>query len=358
MSYNVAVIGDQHFKIDNIDSVDMYIDEVVNAVKTMRPRFIVLLGDLLDTHERIHSIPLNRAYTFIGRLRDIAKLFILVGNHDMINHLVFLTPDHWLNGLKEWTDVTVVDNVVNEMVEGDKFIFTPYVFPGRFMEALNTSSVAWRDARCIFAHQEFHGCKMGATISIEGDKWPLEFPRVVSGHIHSTQTPQNNIYYPGSSLPVAFGETTRNMIARLEFNQDNDGYILHEIELKLPRKRIVYTSTDTLSYVVIDTETKDTIKLSVSGEYNDFKNFKKTQQYKELTEQGVKVVFKQTRGEIELAKNIVKDALNDTSKGQTTAVPDFKEILQSLIVKEENKHLREAYELVVNNAIVDVLIIV
>ena len=37
---------------------------------------------------------------------------------------------------------------------------------------------------------------MGAIVSVDGDQWGLDDPYVVSGHIHSKQPPQENIYYP------------------------------------------------------------------------------------------------------------------------------------------------------------------
>ena len=69
----------------------------------------------------------------------------------------------------------------------------------------------------IFSHQEFSGCKMGAIISIEGDKWSLDYPHIVSGHIHSRQIPQKNIYYPGAAMQHAFGESEKNIIAFLKY---------------------------------------------------------------------------------------------------------------------------------------------
>ena len=58
---------------------------------------------------------------------------------------------------------------------------------------------------------------MGAIISVEGDKWSLKFPNVISGHIHERQIPQKNIYYPGSAMQHAFGESKKNIIAHLNF---------------------------------------------------------------------------------------------------------------------------------------------
>jgi DNA repair exonuclease SbcCD nuclease subunit len=346
---NIIAIGDQHIKLDNIEETDIFMEEAVKSVRKINPHVIVLLGDMLDTHERIHSVPLNKAYVLIDKLREIANVYILVGNHDMINNQVYLTQDHWLNGLKEWSGVTVVDTVMCAEINGHKFVFCPYVYPGRFIEALNTlNAEEWKDAQCIFAHQEFYGCKMGAFVSVDGDKWPVEYPHVVSGHIHLNQKPQENIYYPGSSLAVAYGETTRNIFCSLTFKHGERGYDLEEIDLNLPKKRIVYTTMEEINNVSLDVSTKDKIKLSVSGEYIDFKTFKKSQKFKELSDQGVKVVFKQTRRNVLEQKKIL-------SHIDDSVVTDFDSLLKTLVEKEDNKYLTEAYELAINDK--DVLVI-
>ena len=59
MTSKAIVIGDQHFKINNIPEVDEYIIKLENIVKSKEPDFIVLLGDMLDQHEKIHSVPLR-----------------------------------------------------------------------------------------------------------------------------------------------------------------------------------------------------------------------------------------------------------------------------------------------------------
>ena len=107
-----------------------------------------------------------------------------------------------------------------ENINNEKFIFVPYVPPGRFEEALRTLKDDWISASCIFAHQEFAGCKMGAIVSIEGDKWDIKNPIVISGHIHSKQQPQKNIYYSGSAMQHAFGESAKNIIAFFSFTKD------------------------------------------------------------------------------------------------------------------------------------------
>lgn len=330
-------IGDPHFKVDNIPEVDIFLEKLEKLIQERKPDFICVAGDILHTHERLHTIPLNKAYEFIQMLRKYAKTYVLVGNHDYCNNSQFLSVSHWMNGMKEWEDVVIVDKV-ESFEENDKtFVFVPYVPPGRFIEALNSTETDWTTATCIFAHQEFYGCKMGAIVSVEGDKWSEDFPLVVSGHIHSKQRPQENVYYSGSAMQHAFGESEKNILAFIRYGDEFEGgYDLEEVDLCLPRKRMIYADVSKMEELTIK-PSQDKIKVVVSGVYEEFKAFKKTKKYKETIKKGIRVVFKPKRADI---KKEEIEAVNNA---------DFSQILHGLIQKEKNKHLEDAYEFIVNN---------
>ena len=332
----VLFIGDPHFQINNIQEVEIFIEKITDLAREQQPDLICIGGDLLHTHERLHTIPLNKAYELVHKMREIAKTYVLVGNHDMINNRQYLTDSHWMNGMKDWNNTVIVDTVITETINDKMFVFVPYVAPGRFEEALETlEEDDWKMADCIFAHQEFFGCKMGAIVSVEGDKWPEKYPDVVSGHIHSNQTPQCNVYYPGSAMQHAFGESSKNIIPLLTFEDGEMDYELEEINLKLPRKKILYMDVDAVDdYDIPDTE--DKIKITVSGVYDEFKAFKKTKKYKKLIASGVKVVFK--------AKKIETKKDDEVSESVS-----FTTILSDIVTGEQNSYLSETYELVVNN---------
>jgi DNA repair exonuclease SbcCD nuclease subunit len=337
MSMNVLFIGDVHFQTSNIPEVDLFLQKITELAIEKQPDLIVIAGDLLHTHERLHTTPLNKAYEFVDKMRKIALTYVLVGNHDLISNQEFLTSNHWMCGMVEWTNTVIVDTVDYLWLGDYKFVFVPYVAPGRFVEALDTCVDDWTTASCIFAHQEFAGCKMGAIVSIDGDKWPLTNPPVVSGHIHSRQIVQENVYYPGAAMQHAFGESEKNVIPILRFHES--GYDLEEINLDLPRKKIVYMSVDDVdTYVPPDTD--DKIKVTVSGEYEDFKALKKTARYKKLVEDGVKVVFKTTRAEKKLKGGELEAQLGEHE--------DFQDILSELVTKKSDPFLYQSYQLVVH----------
>jgi DNA repair exonuclease SbcCD nuclease subunit len=341
----ILCIGDPHIQVTNMQEADLFIERLINLATEKQPDLIIILGDVLHTHERLHTTALNKAYEMIHNMRLIAKTYVLVGNHDMCNNQQFLTENHWLSGMKEWDNTVIVDLVMTETIDGEKFVFTPYVPPGRFEEALNTLNGDWKDASCIFAHQEFAGCKMGAIISVEGDKWPVDYPHIVSGHIHSRQIPQENIYYTGSAMQHAFGESEKNIIAYLTF-KDRE-YKREEVDLHLPRKKIIYMDVEDVDEYKVP-ETEDKLKVTLSGNYDQFKALKKTKKYKNLLEKGVKVVFK--------PKKLKKKKTKVGEDGKEVEVvdevqssgTDFKTILNSIVNDQRDPYLVQAFELIVN----------
>ena len=80
-------------------------------------------------------------------MRNIAQTFVIVGNHDLIHNRVFLEPEHWLNALKEWENVVIVDNVkkinINENLlkfwnSVNKNIYGMTKVKEKMLECLNT----------------------------------------------------------------------------------------------------------------------------------------------------------------------------------------------------------------------------
>jgi DNA repair exonuclease SbcCD nuclease subunit len=357
---STIAIGDPHFQINNIAEVDTFIERINTLIQYEKPTFIVCLGDILHTHERLHTTPLNRAYKFIDTLRKVAPTFVLVGNHDMFNNQQYLAEDgHWLGGMREWKDVTIVDKPIMEQFGAHFFTFIPYVPNGQFKNALDTLKEDWKVSSTIFAHQEFYGCKMGAIQSTEGDTWLSNLPFVISGHIHTRQRPQSNIYYVGSSMQQAFGENEESTVTHITFTRTRGEHILRDISLNMPRKRIIYKDIDD-----IDTfeppNNVDKIKVTVSGTCEQFKSFKKTKKYKDMTESGVKIVFKPKKIIIEKSSDTngvdcdTQEGEKDKSDtGNITTEANFNRILFDMVNEQRNPYLIQAFELVINDKEID-----
>ena len=101
----------------------------------------------------------------------------------------------------------------------------------------------------------------------------------------------------------------------------------------LPRKKIVYVDFDKVDKIVIDNNTKDSLKFTIKGEQEDFKVFKKSKKYKEIIKSGAKITFKTDKKK----ENKQQDFI-DSIDGN-----DFKTILKELVMKENNKYLETLF---------------
>lgn len=293
----VLFVTDVHIKHKNSVDVELLIEKL----KTIEDfDFAVLAGDVLDTHERVDVQLMNKAYELVHVLRKKSKVYVIVGNHDMINNQQFLTANHWMNGMKEWANVIVVDK---PHVDGE-FIFVPYVPPGRFTEALG--DMDWKNKKCIFAHQEFRGCKLGIINSTDGDEWEPEWPLVISGHIHERHNPYVNVWYPGNLEPRIFDFTKPEVTEEY-------------IPLGLKQKKTVHVNaTDDDVYDDVD------VNLIVNGTVEEITAFK--EKHKKLES---KVSFRLTSA---------------PDRHNTIGEPvSFSNILFKMVTESEDENLIEDY---------------
>lgn len=347
------VIGDQHFKIDNVEQVDVFIKKLRELLQQEKYDFIVSGGDLLDTHERLHTLALNKADQYLKMLSSFAKTFVIVGNHDMINPSQFLTENHWLNVYKGWTDdLVVVDKVVEYKIDDSKLLFVPYVPDGRFKEALDTKE-NWKEADVIFAHQTLDGVKMGAIMAENVESWEDDLPNVVAFHVHDLQKVKKNLYYTGSCMQHSFGEGSTKYVYEVsnevgDFIIDEDGddikmkgdIYLTKVDLQLPRKKIIHCTTkdleDMKSITDIVPEKFDKyfeIKIVITGSLNAFKVLKKRNDVKQLLSK-YKSLFKNETLTIDK-----KDTLEDYQNFQQ----DFQQTLQDYFKSKGDSDLFQFY---------------
>lgn len=340
-------IGDPHFKSNNIKECKTLIDRVCTIIDQLEKHdlkldFIVCLGDLLNDHNKYEEASFNEAIRFMSELSKRYMTFLLVGNHDYRCNNQFLTDKHPYNALKKWGDMMiVVDSIKVYNIDDYEFIFAPYVPKGRFLEALNLYDM-WDTADCIFAHQEFRGVQMGAMISNDGDEWDEDYPIVISGHVHTSQCIQNNIYYPGTPVQHSFSDTQNKRIWLCTFDNSQEKIFSYQkINLKLQQKRIVYLQPHELESFVPN-ENEQT-KISIKCNDLQFKTLLKNPLYVKLTNTpNIKIVHTKECKidvDIELFRK-KKCTFHDNS---------YVSVLQKLVNDENNKYVTDVYKMLSKN---------
>ena len=344
-------VGDVHIKLDNLLEIDHLTDTLVSLIQHHRPDYLVLLGDILHTHERIHTNCLNQAAKLFRKCSEIIPTYVLVGNHDYISNSQFLTDEHWMNPFKEWPGLFIVDRVTRV----DSAVLCPYVPDGRLVEALDTLNRSevrersdtsgdarsdtkeqsdcekerWREASLVFAHQTLDGVKMGPMVMDGVEKWLPEYPMLCSGHIHDRQRPQENLYYAGTPIPHAFGESNRKSICMI--NTSNPKKVL-ELPMDVCSRQILYLPVSEAYRFTHQPRPHHHLRLTVRGQPEETRVYRKSDAYKSLVSAGVKVVFDEPKEEKEEEKKEVKtveEILWSLVKGDVSLAHHYRTFIKS-----------------------------
>jgi predicted phosphodiesterase len=330
----VLCIGDIHIKVDNLALIDLLEQQIKSLFTASFARdieLIVVLGDILHTHERVHTLALNRAHNFIEELASFGDpVIVLVGNHDYIQNDQFLTKNHWMNGMKWLSNVYVIDDTISSWAKD--FAFCPYVPVGRFREALDTADFDWKKKKVIFAHQEFEGAIMNHGIVSSGDPWDKTLPMIISGHIHGRQDLHSGVHYVGAALPGNEGTSMLTL-----YSPDTNA--IEAIPLKFPKRNVIRNIT--ADQAKIDSESWDLADLSgvvIRDTFDNFKSFQKHPIYSTLVDSKVKVTFK-----------VIEEAPIQELIDERAASDSFEQLLMREVLSTADEYLYAASEKILND---------
>jgi DNA repair exonuclease SbcCD nuclease subunit len=268
------LIGDPHISDRHINLSKEAIENTIKLVK-LRPDvdFVVVMGDVLDKHNKIEQSLQYLAHDWVKRLAEIKPTFVLIGNHDREHDKKFRSRVHPFMGLEDWkipkkdkdgnvmrdkdgnvimiSRLTIVFEPTVRRLHGAAILFMPFVVPGSFVPTVDkylnlahkkgviSEIKSIKDFDLIFAHQEFKGAPYGPLTSQRGDEWPLKNPMVVSGHIHTRVFLQENIYYTGSLYPTNISESYDKGIITASYQiEDRKFHISEIVRVVMEHKRL------------------------------------------------------------------------------------------------------------------------
>lgn len=287
------IIGDPHFKHTNLDEMWEFSKKTIELAEKLSPTFIVILGDTLDTHEIIRIEPRDAAEEWIDCLSSIAKVYLIIGNHDMANPKEFMTKKHAFKSLKKWKSsidgrICIVDVPIYEEIKDKSFAFCPYVPKGMFKDALDLllkQGETWEMVDCIFAHQEFKGGHQGAYEITDGDEWDEDYPPVINGHYHNEEIIGKNIFIPGTPIQHSFGDSPDKKVWLVTFDDDETNTLPFKVkkyDLGIKSKKTISIHIDDINNFKLSQTKKYNIKLKIKGVQEQILVFKNTDLYKKL----------------------------------------------------------------------------
>lgn len=237
----ILIIGDPHFKPSTVDLMKKFVEETLLLIDKKKPDLVVVLGDTLDTKEKINIYCLNQAIDFFLQIVERTRLVVLIGNHDFASEKIYLCPHHPFTGLSH-ERLMIVNTPKRDPTY--PFFYIPYVPTSRLRDALLVLDYDPEKSSdhplLIFSHQEYEGCQMGAMRSEHGDKWSEDLPLTIAGHIHDKQDIPG-VIYPGTPIQHKYGETPNKSVLLIDIDTTLRG-IAKDILPKITREEYFYSS--------------------------------------------------------------------------------------------------------------------
>ncbi len=208
----VVVISDIHFNVNNLELATKALKAALSKAEELGVS-LVIAGDLHDTKAIIRAEVANRLLEILNKPK--VRVFIIVGNHDMISEK---GDTNGLNYLQDGESVTTVSSQIDFWMVDQYVHMIPYQnTPEKFKDVLNDVP----KGSIVICHQGVQGAHLGDYVqdktSIE--KEALEGYKIISGHYHRHQT-VGALTYIGSPFTHTFGEANDGEKGFLILNSD------------------------------------------------------------------------------------------------------------------------------------------
>lgn len=288
-------IGDPHISKRHIGLSMEAIENTIKYInKNPNVHFIVIMGDILDTHDESKLTLQRIAIDWINRLSEKIHTIVLIGNHDRPSNMDMFSETHPFMGMKDIPGkLTIVNKPKALIIKGEDtkphtVLFMPYVPPGKFISGFNLfldqmhKVGKWKSIRgigdfpLVFAHQEFKGAPYGPVVSTKGDVWPDTYGQIISGHIHTRIRLTNNIYYTGSLYPITTAESNDKGIVTCTYNSSTRKLDTKVVRIVMSQKaiyRIKASDSDAvMEMIALDRENTKYIVQGTSDELASIKH--------------------------------------------------------------------------------------
>jgi DNA repair exonuclease SbcCD nuclease subunit len=307
----IIAVGDLHIMPSNIERVKVYNKSLCNYISENTPEFVVILGDVLHHHGKVFIECMNEAIELFKIIGEMCPVYVIVGNHDMMDSKLFLTSENWMKACKWIPNVTIVDV---PMVDR-KCMFIPYVPVGQFEEAVESLNIDIDEIMYTFCHHDFINEPVPPNMTI------------VSGHIHDKQWVGPNVYYPGSAM---YNKYTSNTVRKTISKICDDSTIV-DVDLDAPT--MIYMKMAISEYKQVKCRVNDCINLCLYGTATEIAAFRK----KGIKgEKNIKITYQLVD---EKGKEVTTTSRVALSKGLT-----FVDILKDLI-KNDSQDITDEFNL-------------
>jgi len=259
-----VAISDIHFNVNNLELASTALQAALDKSEELDIP-LVIAGDLHDTKAIIRAEVANRLLNILNKAK-MEKVYILVGNHDLINEK---GEEHGLNYLS--SHAWVISSPVSLTIEDREVMFIPYQ---NTVQKFKTALAKAPKGSLIVCHQGVQGAHLGdyAQDKTSIEAGALNDYTLVSGHYHRHQT-VGTLTYIGSPFTHTFGESSDGDKGYLIVADDGT---FTRVILNLRRHRKYGCRVDGLEALESVTPT-DLLWLQVTGTNEELRKIDKTE---------------------------------------------------------------------------------
>lgn len=216
MGHKILMISDIHFGVKNNSEryleiiKDFFLKTLAKAIDTRNITDVRILGDLFDCRNHINVRTFNTVLEIFRWYESNQKnvhFKILLGNHDIYyKNRIDVNSLEILRGFK---NVTIIDDIVKETINGKKIITFPWlVEESKTLHDFNAICAGDEKFDLCLGHFEIKGFEISKgqfdDFGLEKGKFK-NFKRVFTGHYHLRNT-MNQISYLGCPYQITWGD--------------------------------------------------------------------------------------------------------------------------------------------------------
>jgi DNA repair exonuclease SbcCD nuclease subunit len=178
------------------------IKEICKFAKEHDIKYMINLGDILDTKQSLLTSSLNKLAEGFELINDtFEKTWIIIGNHDLNGKDYFNKKNHNLHILNAYPNIEIIDEPTILELDNKKLFLLPY-YPTDIIKKIN-----FEDADYLLGHIEVRGFMLAPNYISEGiNPHDLtKYKKVILGHFHKRQS-NYNVHYIGNLVRFFYGE--------------------------------------------------------------------------------------------------------------------------------------------------------
>ncbi len=335
-----VLISDVHYSLSTLQLADSaFQSAMLKAYELKVP--LIDCGDITNDKAMLRAEVVNQLLTtFSTASLNKVPIYLLIGNHSLLNHLGDEHALHFLKGLCTIVDTTLTLPMGPGLDAKRMRLIAYQSNPQKFKELIDPKGWDfYPEPGVILCHQGIQGADMGHYVLDKSSIDPAIFKgrRVISGHYHKRQDlPGTNVSYLGNPYTLGFGESDHGPKG---FNILYSDGSLELVPLNLPKHVVIERTVASVLDPIEGLRPKDHLMIKVTGSEEELRLLNKQEiglrhlGHANFRLDSISSTIKETTKEVveELTESELLDSLIETLDGTDEYKTDLKSTWRNLV---------------------------